>query len=1181
MGFLKKILSILFSRMLWTFIGIAVLCVLIWLFGPLISVGDAAPLASDMVRIVVIGVIIILWLLSMLIRQLRAARANRAFVSELAAPPPEAQAAPGEENIAEVNAKFQDILEQMKRSKLGGRKFLRDMPWYLIIGPPGTGKTTALRQSGLHFPIDLSDDLKGIGGTRNCDWFFTEDAVLIDTAGRYVQQQSDPDADAAEWKGFLKLLEKHRGRRALNGVILTLSVQELAGDDVSIREHGREIRKRLTELREELEMNLPVYLMITKADLVPGFEAFFGDLNSREREQVWGATLPTADRVDTVTVEREAQVLQVAMEERLVARISDDLPLSGRAEVFRFPSQMDQLTGPLKVLIEAVFGESRYEESPWLRGYYFTSATQEGSPIDRMLAGIVTSLGLTPPQAETRRHGEKRSFFLRNLLTDVIFPEAGLGRFDPRAEERRRWIWRGTLAGAVLVTMILGTLFLFSYLRYSGGLTDQERQLTALSARLSNVAARQAPTDPLDLNLALEAANETLVASTDVAGGPLTVLGPTAEPELAQVQRMTYDHTLRNILEPRMVALLEATMWRHSRDPEFLLGALKSYQMLTGKAPYDEEFLGLWWQTVLPDFAPINPFPTDEALDHQLSALARMAREENKIEPDPALISVALESICTIPLAVRAYRSLRADPSVAGLPDWIPAEKTGPNGTRVLTRLSEKTLRVGLPGAFTYKGFHDAVLPLVPVVAGQATLDRAVFAGGCAESSEADTETLETDILKLYYDDFIAQWDGFLRDIRLTPIGNLVQARQNLKALSSADSALKRLLLAVVEETHLARVLQEGEGGNDAAKAAGLRAASKLGKIGKLVKKGNRILGAGGGDAGPPPDPPGTPVSQHFAPIRNTVEEVDGQPPLLDDAVAALTALSNEMQTVAASPDPQAALLARGGLPQLTGAIANEADGLPDPIDDWIAGIAGDTISVTREAVIAQLNARWRADVMPFCVSATSGRYPFDQSSQIDVNTLDFSRLFGRGGLIDTYIDSHLLAYVDTTVRPWQWRSDFGLDASLLQPFENARSMRDALFPGGAGPVMAFNLEPKDLSGNASRVTLNVDGQVLSYFNAATRPTPMTWPGPDGTNMITLTFAPVDGTSELITSETGSWAFLRLIRKGRLSKTALPEVFNLSLGAGQFAAQFNLRANSVENPFDLTMFSGFTCPRGF
>ncbi|MDO5756833.1 MAG: type VI secretion system membrane subunit TssM [Rhodobacterales bacterium] len=1182
MGALNKILGFIFSRFLWTLIGIAILCTLIWFYGPLISIGDAAPLAGELPRIVTIGVIIILWLVSVLLRQLRAARANRVFVAELAAPAPEIAARPGDANLAEVQSKFQGVLEQMKRSKLGGRKFLRDMPWYVIVGPPGTGKTTALRQSGLHFPIDLSDDLKGIGGTRNCDWFFTEDAVLIDTAGRYVQQQSDPEVDAAEWKGFINLLVKHRGRRALNGVILTLSVQELAEGDAAIRDHGREIRKRLAELSEQTGLKLPVYLMITKADLVPGFESFFGDLNAEERAQVWGATLGTADRVDALTVEREMQVLQEALEQRLTARIAEDVPLEARADIFRFPGQLAQLTGPLKVLIEAVFGESRYEESPWMRGLYFTSATQEGSPIDRLVAGIAGAVGLPAPVPARRAYGTTRSFFLRGLLTDLIFPEAGLGQFDPRAEERRRWVWRGTLAGAAMAVMILATLFLFSFLRYNGALGEQERQLANLAARLANVAARQAPLDPLDLNLALDAANETVNAQTHVRPGPLTVIGPTAEAELAQIHTIAYDHTLRNILEPRMVALLEATMWRHSRDPEFMLGALKSYQMMTGQAPYDPVFLGQWWQVVLPEFAPIDPFPTDESVDHELAALERMAGEEHKIAHDPALVSVALESICTIPLAVRAYRNLRSDPRVTGLKDWIPAEKTGPNGARVLTRLSGKSMRVGLPGAFTYDAFHATILPLIPETAAQAILDRTVFAGGCSESADTSQDLLEADILKLYQDDFISQWDGFLRDVRLTPISDLAQARQNLKDLASVDSALKRLLEAVVHETDLARTTDAGNTGGAEAVAgkAALKATSKLGKLGKLIKTGTKIARASHSDAAPAL-PPGTAVSDHFAAIRATVEEVDGKPPLLNDAVTALTALANELQTVEASPDPQAALLARGGLPQLTGAIANEAANLPDPIDAWIAGIAGDTITVTREAVIAQLNARWRADVLPFCTSATAGRYPFDQSSAIDVNTLDFARLFGSGGLIDAFITDYLQPYIDTSVRPWKWRADFGLDAGLLKPFENARAMRDALFPGGAGPVLAFSLEPSDLTANASRVTLNVDGQVLSYFNAAMRPTPMTWPGPDGTNMVTLTFAPVDGTAELVTSETGSWAILRLFRKGQLSPTALPEAFNLRLSAGGYSASFVLRANSVENPFDLRMFSGFSCPSGF
>lgn len=1182
MRILKSLFAFLISRLFWTIVGLLVFSVLIWLFGGLVKFGEIAPLDSPVAKVVAIGALWIVWLLRVLVRQIRAARENRMFVSELAPAQSEEQSKPGEENVAEVNSKFAEILDQMKRSKLGGRKFLRDMPWYVIIGPPGTGKTTALRQSGLHFPIDLSDDLKGVGGTRNCDWFFTEEAVLVDTAGRYVQQASDPDVDAAEWNGFLSLLRKHRGRRALNGVIVTLSVQELAGPEGELREHGREIRKRLIELQDELGLRLPVYLMITKADLIAGFEPFFADLSTREREQVWGATLPTEARVDGAAVGQETKALQARLEDQLVHRLAGDHSLEHRGASFRFPSQFDQLVGPLKHLIDAVFGESRYEDSPWLRGFYFTSATQEGSPIDRLVQGMSEAIGLQVAPPTARAHGETRSFFLRNLLSDLIFPEAGLGTFDPKAEDRRRKIWRGTLASAALVCMLATAMFVFSYLRFSGGLDDQERQLTKLSARLANVAARQAPTEPLDLNLALDAASETLNAGTQVKDSPFAAFGPTALDELAQTQTLAYEHTLRNILEPRMIATLEATMWRHSRDPDFLLGALKSYQMMTGLAAFDEDFVTTWWQTGLPDFAPIDIFPTDAAIDHQIAAIKRMAAEEERIKAEPDLVQAALDSICTIPLATRAYRALMAQPDVTSLADWIPAEHAGPNGTRVLTRLSEKTLRVGLSGAFTYEAFHQVIDPAIPNVAAQAILDRAVFEGGCAENSDASPQTLQADISKLYYDDFIAQWDGFLRDVRLTPMSDLAEARINLKDLSSEDSALKRLLDEVVRQTHLTRDEQAGEGADSSKAKQGIfKAATKrLGKVGKLAKKGAKLAKSSGG-TGQAIIQPGAPVALHFKPIRAIVQEVDGKPPLIDDTVAALTALSNELQTVAASTDPKAALLERGGLPNLTGMIADQAAFLPDPIADWVKGIAGDTIDFTRDAIIAQLDARWRADVLAFCTSATRGRYPFDQASAIDVNVADFARLFGPGELIDTFTKDHLAPFIDEFQNPWAWRNDIGLDPDLLVPFQNARAMQMALFPGGAGPVMAFSLEPKDLSSAASRVILNVDGQALTYFNAGVRPTPMTWPGPDGTNMITLSFAPIDGTPEVITSQTGNWAFLRMIRGGNLQTTPLPEVFRLTLAAGAHRAVFDLRANSVQNPFDLSMFSGFTCPQGF
>src|ERR1700746_3123885 len=111
-----------------------------------------------------------------------------------------------------MREKLTTALALLKKAS-GSRGYLYEQPWYAIIGPPGAGKTTALLNAGLRFP--LADSLgqgavAGVGGTRLCDWWFTEDAVLIDTAGRYTTQDSNTAIDRAGWNAFLDLLKATR-----------------------------------------------------------------------------------------------------------------------------------------------------------------------------------------------------------------------------------------------------------------------------------------------------------------------------------------------------------------------------------------------------------------------------------------------------------------------------------------------------------------------------------------------------------------------------------------------------------------------------------------------------------------------------------------------------------------------------------------------------------------------------------------------------------------------------------------------------------------------------------------------------------------------------------------------------------------------------------------------------------
>lgn len=138
----------------------------------------------------------------------------------------------------------------------GGKTALYDLPWYVIIGPPGAGKTTALVHSGLEFPGTDPAAVAGVGGTRNCDFWFARDAVLIDTAGRYTTQDSDAQADSASWAAFLQELKGARPDQPINGVILALSCSDLmTAGEPALQAHADTVRARLSPGKKE-----PYYL---------------------------------------------------------------------------------------------------------------------------------------------------------------------------------------------------------------------------------------------------------------------------------------------------------------------------------------------------------------------------------------------------------------------------------------------------------------------------------------------------------------------------------------------------------------------------------------------------------------------------------------------------------------------------------------------------------------------------------------------------------------------------------------------------------------------------------------------------------------------------------------------------------------------------------------------------------
>ncbi|HTU62518.1 MAG TPA: type VI secretion protein IcmF/TssM N-terminal domain-containing protein, partial [Polyangiales bacterium] len=217
---------------------------LVWLVADLLHISMLVP-ALVTAFLVLAGVCIVLY------RKVRATNAAQGLERELAAQAkaqaklvrPDLQA-----EVQGMQAEFDKAVLALKSAKLGpgGRNALYFLPWYTIIGPPGAGKSTALRSSGLQFPYTSGSGgaaVKGLGGTRNCDWWLTNEAVVLDTAGRWSTQEEDHD----EWLSFLGLLKRYRPKKPLNGIIAAISV----GDVANARED--EVESVAQRMRERLD----------------------------------------------------------------------------------------------------------------------------------------------------------------------------------------------------------------------------------------------------------------------------------------------------------------------------------------------------------------------------------------------------------------------------------------------------------------------------------------------------------------------------------------------------------------------------------------------------------------------------------------------------------------------------------------------------------------------------------------------------------------------------------------------------------------------------------------------------------------------------------------------------------------------------------------------------------------
>ncbi len=1181
---MKRVLGILTAKWFVTLIGAIALSLIVWFIGPLIAVADMRPLESEMVRLIVVMAIVFVWGLINIFSRVKDARTNDQMAQALTQAKDAAGPEAGEE-IALLRKRLEESLGLLKKGAGGkGRgRYLYQLPWYMLIGPPGSGKTTALQNSGLNFPLAAKygkDPVKGVGGTRNCDWWLTDEAVLLDTAGRYTTQDSHAASDQAGWKGFLGLLKKFRPRQPINGALVAISIADVVGLSSGERlAHARAIRQRLRELGEEFGIRFPVYVLLTKADLIAGFVEYFDDLSREEREQVWGMTLPMDRGSDdeppaVVGFTSGYDAVVQRLHERQLARVQQETDLNKRALIYGFPAQVASLKELVKEFLDEIFMPNRYEGRPLLRGVYFTSGTQEGTPIDRIMAGVAATFGLDR-QRLSAFSGAGRGYFLTRLMRGVVFAEASVAGADAKLERRQALLRQGVFAAAAAVFVAAIAAWTVSYFGNRSLIAEVDGQLAQYAQAVAPVATPQVNDGDVLRVLPALRFLRAMPAGYDARSEsvPWSVsFGLYQGDKLGSQEILAYRRALNTIFLPRLLVRLGAQIRGNLEKPDYVHEALKTYLMLGGAGPLDKDLIRAWMDF---DWKAQLPGPDKDDVRNELTAHLN-ALLEAQLQPiglDGSVIDTARRALLQSPLASRAYNTMKQSAAARKLPEWRIAANAGPAADRVFVRNSGKLLSDGIPGLYTYEGFYKVFMPGLASVARDVARESWVLGDAAPKGGEATISSgLQRDIAQLYTNDYIAQWDGLLADIAVVPFRGMQNAAEVVNILSAPTSPLKLLLTSAAKETQLSRAPDIGGGLGDKA------AAAVQGATAAASGAANKLAGIVGQSAVPAIPSYGQAVDDHFRRLHEFVGLGGQGPAPIDDLIRGLNEVYLQLNRMG-QPGQDLVARADGGAVQK---LATDATRLPPPLAAMVTSIARGASTTAVGGARVQINDDWQAKVLPFCQRALDNRYPIVRGSQTDVTLDDFAKLFAPNGLIDAFFKTNLKPFVDTSHLPWRWQKvdniELGISQDVLTQFQRAAAIRDGFFGGGAAPAVKFELLPVSLDAEVTQVLIDINGQEVSYAHGPPRLTLVQWPGTGGTERGRVAFSPAASGQASSITKSGPWSLFRLFDEAQVQKTSLSDRLQVRFSVGGRTAVYEVRANSVNNPLTMTELHDFRCP---
>lgn len=1181
---MSKIVEFFKNRIVISIIGLIVLSLLIWFIGPNIKFGEdnSAPLGSAVARLIVIMIILIAWGLNNLRMQMQDKKQNDELVEDLK--DSQVNNATSEQTLEEmhlINDRFTQALSTLKKLKFkgnGNKKALYELPWYIIIGPPGSGKTTALINSTLDFPLAEQfgkGALQGVGGTRNCDWWFTNDAVLIDTAGRYTTQDSHKVVDSSAWEGFLNLLKRNRRRRPINGAIVAISLLDLLSqtDEERIM-HAKTIRSRIDELMEKLEIRFPIYLMFTKTDLVSGFSEFFEDLGKEEREQVWGISLPNAPNVsqspDFEYLDSEYNKLFERIYDRVLWRINQERDVSRRGFIQGFPQQMENLKGIVDSFIKQTFVKNRYQFQPYLRGMYFTSGTQDGTPIDRLMTSVSADFGFAR-EAVQQSNQQGKSYFLGQLFKNVIFPESELVGSNRKYETFIRWLQRASYVGFAGITIIMFVVWAGSFTRnkiYMNEVQTYIAEYKVENKRLNNWSS--------DLR--------TVLPSLNALGKASIVYNQNEHPWLSGMglydgnvdaaADKAYESQLKSVFLPRLLTYLESYLQKGHQGGD-LYNTFRTYLMFQKVEHMDRDLISDWFKTNW--LSQLHGEATKrKELELHLDALLNIDLPPSTLKS--GLVTTTRTLLLRVPVSQRIYSRVKTSAKYAQKVNLL--NEFGETVRNTFKNNPKVTKDLSTPLIFTLEGYENINLSPDSDVISNIVNERWVLSDdktAKVDFIKADLDEISEKVKDHYLSDYKQHWNNIYNALEV----------ESFKSMKNANDVLANFTDPVYSP--LISILQIG--------ATNTQLSSQM--FANLADDNDK--GVSGKLAGfAASNTKWTKVDKEFRSLNVLMRDTKNTPAPINGIIAKVQQLYEFVNEISVSPDPAkmsfdiAKARYQSGAGNAITSLYAYAKNTPEPVKRWLMTLSSETWKIVLQSAREHVNTEWRAQIYEPYMRGLAGRYPLKRSSRDELALFDFTEFFKPEGTIDKFYTSYMKPFVNT--RDGQWKSrvidnySLGLSNDTLTQLQKAQSIKDIFFSTNpAIPSFSFQLKPHKMDKTDARFTLEVGDKSIAYSHGPKFWKTLNWTGNDENNRVRVIFEDLEEREHSKNYE-GPWAWFRLQDHSVLKNTSKSNVYLVTYNVNKDKSDeirkqdithqvtYEIKAKSVNNPFSKNLLGSFTCP---